>query len=63
MISFMQINIKDELSPSKEILLICFNESHLRMIKNPFYFVLKVIFILKLFKFLSLFSAHVKKTA
>ena len=32
---------------------ICFNESPLKMMKNAFYFILKVLFVLKILKFLS----------
>ena len=38
-------------------------ESPLKMIKNTFYFKLKVIFVLKILKFLSLFFGHAEKTA
>ena len=36
-------------------------ESPLKMIKNAFSFILKAIFILKIFKFLSLLFSHVEK--
>ena len=36
----------------KKICFICFNESPLKMMKNAFYFILKVLFVLKIFKFL-----------
>ena len=32
---------------------ICFNESLIKMMKNSLYFILKAIFVLKIFKFLS----------
>ena len=38
--------------PSK-FLFICFNESPLKMMKNAFCFMLKALFVLKIFKFLS----------
>ena len=38
--------------PSK-IIFICFNESPLKMTKNAFYFIVKALFIHKVFKFLS----------
>ena len=41
------------LSPSKQICVICFIESPLKMMKSAFYFILKALFILKIFKFLS----------
>ena len=37
-----QAVLKVGLSPSKKIGLICFNESPLKMVKNAFYFILKV---------------------
>ena len=45
--------LKVGLSPSKKISVICFIESPLKMMKNAFYFILKALFILKMFKFLS----------
>ena len=42
---------------------ICLNESHLKMMKNAFYFILKALFVLKILKFLSRLFAHVEKTA
>ena len=41
------------LSPSKKTFFISFNYSPLKMMKNPFYFILKALFVLKIFKFLS----------
>ena len=46
------IDFKVGLSPSKKIVFIYFNESPLKMMKNVFYFVLKALFIPKMFKFL-----------
>ena len=46
--------------PKKNIF-ICFNESPLKMMENAFYFVLKALFVLKKFKFLSRFFGHVGK--
>ena len=37
----------------KKFLLICFNKSPLKIIKNAFYFIIKALFVLKIFKFLS----------
>ena len=34
-----------------------------KMMKNTFYFILKALFVLKIFKFLSWFFAHVEKAA
>ena len=42
---------------------ICFIESPLKMVKNAFYFILKALFVLKIFKFLSWLFSHVEKTA
>ena len=41
------------LSTFKKICVICFIENPLKMIKNAFYFILKALFILKIFKLLS----------
>ena len=60
----MLINsFKVELSPSKKICVICLIESPLEMMKNAFYFILKALFVLKIFKFLSRLFGHVGKTA
>ena len=50
------------LSPSKKID-ICLIESPFKMMKNAFYFILKALFVLKIFKFLSRLFGHVGKTA
>ena len=44
--------LKVGLSSSKKIF-ICFNDSPSKMMKNAFYFILKALFVLKIFKFLS----------
>ena len=41
------------LSPSKKVASIYLNESPFKMMKNPFYFKLKALFVLEIFKFLS----------
>ena len=51
------------LSPSKKICVICLIESPLKMMKNVFYFILKALFVLKIFKFLSRIFGHAGKTA
>ena len=56
-------NIKVGLSPSKKMCIICLIESPLKMMKNAFYFILKALFILKIFEFLSRLFGHVGKTA
>ena len=52
-----------KVSPSKKfnlfIKFIVFNESPLKMMKNAIYFILKALFGLKIFKFLSLIFDHV----
>ena len=55
--------IKVELSPSKKIVFIYFNDSPLKIIRKAFYFILKALFVLKIFKFLSWLFGHVDKTA
>ena len=54
---------KVELSPSKKNCFICFNESSLKMMKNAFYFILKALFVFKIFIFLSRHFVHVGETA
>ena len=51
------------LSPSKKNCVICLIESPLKLMKNASYFILKALFILKIFKFLSRLFGHVGKTA
>ena len=51
------------LSPSKKICFVFFDESPLKMMKNAFYLILKALFVLKIFKFLSKTFGHVGKTA
>ena len=52
----------DSYLPKKNCV-ICFDESPLKMMKNAFYFILKVLFVLKIFKFLSSLLGHEGKTA
>ena len=62
--SISQWKLKVGLSFSKKKnYFICFNESPLKMMKNAFYFILKALFILKIFKFLSRLFGHAGKTA
>ena len=56
MLIFSSGLFKVGLSLSKKILFICFGESPLKMMKNVFYFILKALFVLKIF-------GHVEKTA
>ena len=47
------LNIKVAPHLSKIFIIICFNDSPSKMVKNAFYFILKALFVLKIFKFLS----------
>ena len=47
----------------KKTFFICFNNSPSKMMKNAFYFILKALFFLKIFIFLSGHFGHVEKTA
>ena len=51
------------LSPSKKNCVICFIESPLKLMKDAFYFILKALFIIKIFKFLSWLFDQLGKTA
>ena len=44
-------------------IIICFNDSPSKIMKNAFYFILKAIFVLKIFKFLSWLFGHAEKAA
>ena len=59
----VMVIIKFGFSPSKKVIFICFNESPLKMMKNTFYFILKALCALKIFKFLSWFFGDAEKTA
>ena len=61
--SEVMIYFKVGLSPTKNICVICLIESPLILMKNAFYFILKALFVLNLFKFLSRLFGHVGKTA
>ena len=54
--------LKVGLSPSKKISVICFIEGPLKIMKNTFYFILKALFVLKIFKPFSWLFGHVEKT-
>ena len=45
----------------KKIIFICFNENPLKMMKNAFYVILKALFVIKIFQFLSQPFGHVEK--
>ena len=55
--------LRSGLSPSKKICFICLNESSLKIKKNALYFILKDLFVLKIFKFLSWLFGRIEKTA
>ena len=55
----IHVHLKDTLSGLKLFLAA---KSHLKVIKNAFYFTLKAIFVLKIFKFLSTFRSCRKTT-
>ena len=57
------MNMKVGLSPSKKICVVRFIENPLKVMKNVFYLILKALFILKIFTFLSRHFGHVGKTA
>ena len=47
------LELKSDSHLPKKFLFIRFNESPLKMMKNAFYFILKALFVLKIFRFLS----------
>ena len=51
----------DSLLPLKKVVFICFDESPLKMIKNAFYVMLKALYILEIFTFLSRLFGYVEK--
>ena len=59
----LSTSFKAGLSPSKKIFIICCNDSPSKMMKNAFYLILKALFVVKIFKFLSWLFYHVEKTA
>ena len=56
--SSLEKTFKVGFSPSKKFF-ICFNESPLKTMKNTFYFILKALLVLKIFKFLFWHFGHV----
>ena len=56
-------SFKVGVSPFKKICFICFDESLLKMVKNPFHLILKAFFVLKIFKFLSWLFVHLEEMA
>ena len=61
--STIQDLLKSDSHLPKNFVLICLIESPLKMMKNVFYFILKALFVLKIFKFLSGLFGHVEKMA
>ena len=55
--------VKVVLSPSKKDLYYLLHWKPFKMMKNTFYFIIKGLFLLKTFKFLSWLFGHVGKTA
>ena len=52
-----------DLSPSKKVCFICFNESSLKVMENAFYFIVKALFVFKIFKFLTGFFWSSRKSS
>ena len=52
-VELLENKLKVGFSPSKKNCVLCFIESSLKIMKNVFYFVLKALFVLKIFRFLS----------
>ena len=59
----LRTKFKVGFSPSNKICVICLIESPLKMMKNAFYLIVKALFVLKIFKFLSRLFGHVGKMA
>ena len=57
------INLKSDSHLPKKFCVICLIESYLKVMKNAFYFILKALFALKIFKFLSRLFGHAVNTA
>ena len=55
--------LKSDSHLQKNFIIICLNNSLSKMMKNAFYFILKALFVLKIFKFLSWLFGHAEKTA
>ena len=57
------VTLKSDSHLPKKICFIYFIESPLKMMKNAFYFILKALLVLKIFKCLSWLFGHIEKTA
>ena len=62
-LNVVRCDLKSDSHLPKKFLFIYFNESLLKMMKNAFYFILKALFVLKIFRFLSWPFAHIEETA
>ena len=60
-VSDVENELKAGLPSSEKVGPICFNTNPLKMMKNAFYFNLKALFVLKVFKFWPDFSDHARK--
>ena len=60
--NFPQMGLKVGRLPSKSNCFIYFNKSPLDMIENDFYSIIKALFVLQIFQFLSSQKGHVEKT-
>ena len=60
---YTPISLKSGSQLPKRVILFTSMESPLKMMKNAFHFILKVLFVLEILKFLSLLFGHVGKTA
>ena len=58
---YVVLAFKGGLSPSKKVNFTCFNGSTLKVMKSAFYFMLKAIFVLDIFTFLSSLFGYVEK--
>ena len=59
----MIATLKVGLSPSKKVFFVCFNDSPSKIMKNAFYFIIKALFVLIIFKFFPWLFGHEEKTA
>ena len=57
-----KIKIKSDFNLPKKVHLICFNEKPLKMMKNVLYFIIKILCVLKIFKFLTCLFGNIEKT-
>ena len=55
------VALKSDSHVPNKVCVICFIESPLKIMRNTFYFILKALFVLKIFKSLSWLFGHVRK--